>query len=176
MKRQISAQYGTALELAASDALAVFAREQEVAAMCNFSVDYTFDYHGIEIPLTSATTAGDLVKQITEELATRAALYDATPAAPTAFTREQGGKLYEHLYDAIPSSIQCGQRWGNGVYDKGCMAELRHAFEFNGIKVPFNPWKKGEAGRVLQEVEDQLRKSGKPPEYYVRPARVAEDL
>jgi hypothetical protein len=167
MNRQISAQYGQTLQQAAAQAITALAREVQFEDMLRTKPRYVFDYHGLEVPMKVEMTAEDLVALVSPELAERARLYDTLPAAPDATAREQGGKMGEHLYTAIPSAVQCGQRWGNHTFERDQVEQLRHVFEFNGIKVPFNPWKEGEVARIQQEVETQMKQAGGPLRYTV---------
>jgi hypothetical protein len=156
MKRQISAQYGHTLQQATVAAISELEREMKFEFMLKSKMQFTFDYHGIQVPMTEATTAEELFAQVSETLAERARVYDRLPAAPDAFAREQGGKMGEALHEAVPSAIQCGQRWGNHSFEQNQVEQLRHVFEFNGIRVPFNPWQDGEVARIEREVETQL--------------------
>jgi len=162
MNRQISAPYGLNLQQAAEGAIATYTREKAVAMTCKFRVVYSFDYHGIEILIDDATTADSLVAEITRQHKFRADWYDTRPDVPNTHTQEQHGKPGESLYDAVPSSVQCAQRWGNRWLDNDDGACVEHVFEFNGFKVAFNPWKVGEGARIQHEIEVQLAKAGQP--------------
>ncbi len=162
MRRPLTAAYGDSLQLAAARAVERFAEEQRILQGLTFSVCFDFDFHGILVPMTAETTAEQLVAQVAQTLRDRAELYDATPAAADAYVREQGGKMNESLYVAVPAAVQCAQRWGNQALDAGRFETLRHAIEFNGLHVPINPWREGETERVLGFIEAHL---GAPVEF-----------
>lgn len=167
MNRQISAAYGLTLQQACEAAIATYTREKPTAATCKFGVNYSFDYHGLEIPMNESSTVDSLMAEIRREHQVRADWYDARPALPETYIREQHGRVGEYLYEAIPASIQCAQRWGNLWYDKSGVHSIEHVFEFNGCKVAFNPWKIAEGARIQHAIEAQLLESRQPRRYYV---------
>lgn len=162
MKHPISAGYGDTLEQAAVKAVAARASLSQTLSLCDVLPRFEFDFHGLSLPLDADTTAESLIADVNAAYQARSELYANTPASEAAFEREQGGKLGERLDDCVLAAIQCGARWGNNALrtDGYSMARLRHVFEFNGIREPFNPWKTGEAARVLAAVNAQLGAAG----------------
>ena len=167
MPRRIDSQYGLSLQQAAETALKLIEGEKELLARLRMSYQYEFDFHGISFLIHPDTTADSLVTQVTEVMQARAELYERTAVPTEHYEREQSGRIGQHLDECYVTAVQCGMLWGNESFDRdGLMgfAKLRHVFEFNGIKVPFNPWKDGEADRVREVALAEMNK--KPASEY----------
>jgi len=167
MNRQISAPYGLTLQQAAEAAVATYNREKAIAATCQFGVNYIFDYHGLEQRMDDSTTVDILMAEIRREHKIREEWYDARPSQPDVHVQMQHGKVGEYLYEAVPASVQCAQRWGNRWYENDVGSCPEHAFEFNGFKVAFNPWKIGEGARIRRAIEAQMLEARQPLRYQV---------
>jgi hypothetical protein len=168
MARSIYSTYGNTLARAAQLAIAAHLAERELLKDFEGVLPtYRFDFHGLELPLNSETTAENLVAQATEVIRQRAAMYESSPIPPDAHYRSQSGKTGESIESAIPCAVQCGQLWGNGALRHGPEAflRLRHQFEFNGLTIPFNPWAENEAARVLEVARAELAKRGQSTEH-----------
>ena len=160
MERSVQSTYGLTLQQAAAEALQTTKKEKALLEGIGSSYQYTFDFHGIRFPIYEETTVDSMVVQVSEVVQARAELYENTPVPEKTHIREQGGRIGEHLDDFYVEAIQCGQLWGNYAFERehSQFVALRHVFEFNGIKVPFNPWKEGEPERVRKVVLDELEK------------------
>lgn len=148
-------EYGVSLEDAAKAAIEFY--EKELVFICTHGLSsriYAFDYHGIVLQLHGGSTAEWFVEHIREQHKERAELYAKASVPANAREQCQGGSPGDHIGNAVASAVQCGQRWGNGVYrrDPSQIGMLRHVFEWNGVKVPFNPWAEGEATRLADAV------------------------
>lgn len=167
MNRQISASYGLTLQQAVEAAIATYNREKAIAITCKFGVNYTFDYHGLELRIDDSSTVDSLMAEIRREHKIREEWYDARPTVPDVHVQEQHGKVGEYLYEAVPASVQCAQRWGNRWYEDNVNPCPEHAFEFNGFKVAFNPWKIGEGARIQHAIEAQMLAANRSMQYRV---------
>ena len=158
MEYRLNSEYGLSLEQAVQNALATVSKEAPLRAQLRTSCNYVFDYCGIRVPVDSNTVAEELTQYVRDVCSARADWYDATPVQNIPYEREQGGRMGAHLDESLLPAVQCGQFWGNEALGKEPLAapSLRHIFEFNGIKVPFNPWKEGEVERIREVVMSEL--------------------
>ncbi len=153
-----SAQYGDTLDAAAQRAIAERASLKDLLTRRG-GPGLSFDFFGLQLPLTNETTAEDLVAEVCATQLERAEFYANTAIPNDAFEYEHTGPVGEYLDDCVLKSVQCGQRWGNITlqgHGADAFLQLRHVFEFNGIRIPFNPWKEGETQRVLAEARRAL--------------------
>lgn len=173
MKYPISSEYRENLETAAARALESVKELREIVGPeLAATTHYYFDHFGFEAPIGETTTALRLIRLTRVHCARLAELYATLPIPQDSWPREQSGKLGQHYLEAAVQSIQCGMRWGNQQYKQNRLTfhRLRHVFEFNGLRIEFNPWQAGEIKRVQDYIRGQLKSVGAPEiMYYVGP-------
>jgi hypothetical protein len=176
-------EYGVSLEDAAQQAIE-FEKKELLHRFAN-GLPYQasrFDFHGIVQLVHGGSTAEALVKHIRSIQDERAMLYANAPVPENAREQVQSGGLGDRLHESVVSGVQCAQRWGNSVYrrDPSKIGMLRHVFEWNGVKVPFNPWANGESTRlgdaVIKALEDAREAYLNSDEYREREAQRAAEI
>jgi len=168
------------VELGKAAVLAILERNSDITLVKTLGIQlrpYEFDYFGIRLAITDETTADDLVKEIQAMHAVRAKAYSELPILAKTTEKVQCGRPGDYLDNATLGVTQAGQLWGNLAFNRDAesFATMRHVFEWNSVKVPFNPWAENEAVRLTQAVKDALeaaaeayRQSDEYKEYQAR--------
>lgn len=119
---------------------------------------FVFNYFGMELPLTPTSTADGLIADVTKAYAEMAALYANSPAPAYTVNREQGTPPDKSLIEAAEDAVVHGQMLGNKYYNRALeeLPTIRHTFSFEDITVPFNPWAKNEANRLVTAVRAEM--------------------
>lgn len=149
------------VELGKAAVLALLERQGDIALVKSLGIPlrpYEFEYFGIRLPITDETRADELVDEIKAMHTIRAKAYASLPKLAKTTERVQSGRPGDHLDNTTLGATQAGQLRGNIVFsrDPEAFVTLRHVFEWNGVKVPFNPWAENEAVRLTQAVKDAM--------------------